>query len=82
MYEWLRDIRTGMPPVATFFFPENQALPDVMFALCWTEDSETGDSGINGSASGGPQTAGPKIHRLVVVVQVSTTLMVAIVWLT
>ncbi len=34
---WLRDIRTGKSPAATFFFPENNAGPDLLFALKWTQ---------------------------------------------
>ena len=32
---WLRQVRTGAQPVSTLFFPENNAGPDLLFALGW-----------------------------------------------
>ena len=32
---WLRQVRTWEQPVSTLFFPENNAGPDLLFALKW-----------------------------------------------
>ena len=32
---WLSQVRTGEQPVSTLFFPENNAGPDLLFALGW-----------------------------------------------
>lgn len=33
MWEWLHRVRTGQDPIASFYFPDNLAGPDILFAL-------------------------------------------------
>lgn len=42
MWEWMKSVREGQKPVASFYFPDILAGPDILFSLEPKEPSSSG----------------------------------------